>query len=102
MSVLTCKHTYIHTYIHTLHIHTYTKLPFCSKYVPRGSVRIHTDTVGTTLENIGFITPDKEVVVVIMNTGDESVKFKLKDYDHARAVNVTALPHSIQTFIYSY
>ena len=56
---------------------------------------------GSGLECTAFVTPDKQIVVVVMNTGDESVQFKLEDFNGgSRSVSVVALPHSIQTFMY--
>lgn len=75
----------------------------CSKFVPRGSVRIDNQVLGSGLECTAFLTPSKQVVVIVMNTGDDSVTFKLLDKMESgdmQAVKVTALPHSIQTFVY--
>ena len=57
----------------------------------------------TTLECTAFFTPKKQVVVVVMNTGDQPITFKLLDVlaGSTQAVKVTALPHSIQTFLYN-
>ena len=72
-----------------------------SKFVPRGSLRIYNEVTGGGLECTAFITPDKLIVVVVMNTGDKSVQFKLEDINGgSQSVNVVALPHSIQTFMY--
>ncbi|XP_019851801.1 PREDICTED: putative glucosylceramidase 3 [Amphimedon queenslandica] len=81
-----------------------------SKYVPRGSVRINSRVTGSSsLECVAFLTPEKSIVVIVMNTGDESVEFKLADVATAgaageqsvQALKVQALPHSIQTFLYT-
>eukprot|EP00731_Ephydatia_muelleri_P027239 Em0019g112a len=50
-----------------------------SKFVPRGSVRISSSVEGSALECIAFLTPESEVVVVAMNTGDSPITFKLLD-----------------------
>ena len=73
-----------------------------SKYIPRGSLRILRSVTGTnSLESVAFLTPDMQVVVVVMNTGDRAVTFKLTDATKTiQSANVTALPHSIQTFLY--
>ena len=74
-----------------------------SKFVPRGSVRISNMVTNTSLECTAFLTPSNQVVVVVMNTGDSDIAFKLMDVlpDSKQAVKLTALAHSIQTFIYS-
>ena len=53
----------------------------------------------TSLECVAFLTPSGNVVVVVMNREDSSVSFKLYDAEDHKAVKVTALGHSIQTFI---
>ena len=73
-----------------------------SKFTPRGSTRIFTSVINSSLECIAFLTPTDKVVVVVMNRGDNDVTFKLFDEDASedqKAVMVTALAHSIQTFI---
>ena len=72
---------------------------YCSKFTPRGSRRIFSSVMNTQLECVAFLTPTGNVVIVVMNRGDSSVSFKLFDGDEQKAVNVTALMHSIQTFI---
>ena len=59
--------------------------------------------VGSSLEAIAFLTPDQQVVVVVMNTGDQPITFKLLDdvRGNLQAVKITTLAHSIQTFLYS-
>ena len=57
---------------------------------------------GSTLECITFITPAHNVVVIVMNRGDDPVTFKLLDeFNGAKqAVKIVALPHSIQIYVY--
>ena len=57
---------------------------------------------GPSLETVAFLTPDKQVTVIVMNTGDGPVTFKLSDIagSSKQAVKITALAHSIQTFLY--
>ena len=66
-------------------------------------MRVYHSVAGSTLECITFITPDKQVVVVVMNTGDTTITFKLLDEFNGskQALKIDALPHSIQTFIYT-
>lgn len=74
-----------------------------SKFIPRGSVRVMSSVQNSSLESLAVLTPSGEVVVVIMNTGDEQVSFKLLDISSTgskQAVKIAALPHSIQTFMY--
>jgi O-glycosyl hydrolase len=55
--------------------------------------------VNSSLESVAFLTPTGNVVVEVMNRGDSAVSFKLFDADEQKAVKVTALKHSIQTFV---
>ena len=76
----------------------------CSKFTPRGSTRIFSSVVNSSLECVAFLTPNStDVVVVVMNRGDDSITFKLLDTDvggKQQALKIDALPHSIQTFVY--
>ena len=77
----------------------------CSKFVPRRSVRIFNLVVGSSLECVGFNTPDIKVIVEVMNRGDDRITFKLLDMvggGGKQAVKTVALPRSIiiQTYIY--
>ena len=58
--------------------------------------------VKSSLECVAFLTPLEDVVVVVMNRGDDAVTFKLLDDNggNMQALKLTALPHSIQTFVY--
>ena len=56
--------------------------------------------MNSPLECVAFLTPTSNVVVVVMNRGDNAVSFKLFDADKQKAViKVIALMHSIQTFV---
>lgn len=69
--------------------------------MPAGSVRISvTIQDSTELECTGFYTPYNQTVIVVMNTNDKAIPFKLYDTLHDQAVNITAIPRSIQTFWY--
>ena len=65
-------------------------------------MRIFNQVVKSSLECVAFLTPLEDVVVVVMNRGDDAVTFKLLDDNEGKmqALKLTALPHSIQTFIY--
>ena len=78
-------------------------LLYHSKFTPRGSTRIYSSVVNSSLECVAFLTPSSDMVVVVMNRGDNSITFKLLDTDlsgNQQALKITAIPHSIQTFIY--
>ena len=48
-----------------------------SKFTPHGSARIFSSVMDSSLECVAFLTPTSDVVVVVLNMGDESVTFKL-------------------------
>ena len=75
---------------------------FYSKFVPRGSVRIFNVVTSSSLEAVAFLTPDKMVVVIVMNRGQQPATVKLLDIvdNNKQAVKITVLAHSIQTFLY--
>ena len=68
-----------------------------------GSVRVgHKNIAGYSpnkLSATSFLTPDDDVVVVILNTSDDEVVFKIEDLRgyYAKAVSPA---HSIQTYVY--
>ena len=66
-------------------------------------MRVLNEVRGSSLEAVAFLTPQKQVVVVVMNRGDDPVTFKLADCigGSTQAVKITALAHSIQTFLYT-
>ena len=73
-----------------------------SKFVPRGSVRISNIVSNSSLECTAFLTPSSQVVVVVLNTGDSDITFKLTDTSPTgkQAVKLTAVAHSMQTYLY--
>lgn len=75
----------------------------CSKFVPRGSVRIGVYITNSTLEAAAFATPTGQVVLIVMNTGDADQTVKLADVlpSGARALKFATLAHSIQTFTFN-
>lgn len=80
---------------------------FCSKFVFPGSVRVDVQISSPDLEATAFLTPSKQVVLVVMNMEDASTTVKISDVmpggggGKKQAMKFTALAHSIQTFIYT-
>lgn len=77
-----------------------------SKFVFPGSVRVDVQISLAGLEGTAFLTPSKQVVLVLMNKGDTSTTVKISDVlpgggDKKQALKFTALAHSIQTFLYT-
>jgi glucosylceramidase len=51
-----------------------------SKFVPAGSVRIKSETIGN-LVNVAFKRPDGKKVVIVLNDGSSSISFNIKFKD---------------------
>ena len=70
-----------------------------SKFVPPGSQRIEVKaTEESSLQFIGFITPDSLTVVIVLNTEDQEIALQI--YSQDGVINETVPPASIQTYIW--
>merc|ERR1712110_956773 len=104
-----------------LYVHPqYYYIGHFSKFLPRGSKRIvgaqlepavtlehdrrsdkANSRYGTCvggLQSTSFLSPTEDVVTVVLNCGDSSINFKLKD-DY-RALRASIPAHAIQTYIF--
>ena len=71
-----------------------------SKFVPPGSQRISvTSSKGNWLEFIGFLTPQSNTVLVILNTSAKNVSISISDKD-AGIISDAIPAYSIQTYIW--
>ena len=71
-----------------------------SKFVPPGSQRIKvTCSEDTSLEFIGFFTPQGNTVMVIQNTGARNSTFEITEIKGG-IISETIPPYAIQTFIW--
>jgi len=68
-----------------------------SKYIREGAQRIAASSNREKLQTTAFINPDGKVVIVVLNTSDEKLYYKL--FIGKRAANLTSLPHSIMTMV---
>ncbi|XP_076179658.1 lysosomal acid glucosylceramidase-like [Ptiloglossa arizonensis] len=76
----------------------YYALKHFSRFVRRGSVRISiTDT--DAIKSTAFLTPSKEIVVVLYNSHSASKSVTLKDGGE-RGLHLTLSPYSMNTVIY--
>jgi glucosylceramidase len=69
-----------------------------SRFIKKGAKRIVVSRFTDQLETVGFVNPDGEKVVLIMNRTDEALEFKLCDSDNLCDLEIQ--PHSIMTVIY--
>lgn len=71
-----------------------------SKFVPPGSRKIEvTSSQDTSLEFIGFVTPQSNTVVVILNTEAKNITINITDKE-AGIITDAIPPYSIQTYIW--
>jgi len=77
---------------------TYYYLGQFSKFLVPGSVRINSACNGG-LGCTAFLRPDNTIAVVVLNTGDNAVTFKLQQGTQAAKIDIP--DHSIATFTYT-
>jgi len=68
-----------------------------SKFIRPGAKRIISSSNRSDLLTTAFINEDGKVAVVVMNQGDKRIPYRL--WIEGKAVEVTALPHSIATLV---
>jgi glucosylceramidase len=68
-----------------------------SKFVLPGAHRVASHGGPSALKTIGFVNPDRSVVIVVINTGDTPRPFGLSVT--GATVSATIPPHAIQTFV---
>jgi len=68
-----------------------------SKYILPGSVRINSSCNGG-LNCVAFTRPDNNTVVVVQNTADNAITFKLQQGDNSAKILIP--DHAIATFVY--
>nr|XP_050045334.1 lysosomal acid glucosylceramidase-like isoform X1 [Dermacentor andersoni] len=80
----------------------YYALGHFSKFIPRGSVKVDArmKEASGNLEYAAFMTPASEIVVIILNKGDESVKLRINDVFGIASIQYSIYEHSITTFIW--
>lgn len=77
---------------------TYYYIGQFSRYIKPGSVRIGTTRYTDKIEVTGFLTPEQERVIVILNKNDEDVEVTLREKGEGCSLNIGA--HSIVTVCY--
>lgn len=100
-----------------LHVHPqFYFIGHFSKYIPPGSIRIGTNTgnsvryhqgrqrkYGTCtaedgLDVVSFLRPDSRIATVVLNCGDKSADFKLREGGRSMFGHIPA--HAIQTYVF--
>ncbi|MDP4209292.1 MAG: glycoside hydrolase family 30 protein [Bacteroidota bacterium] len=68
-----------------------------SKFVQSGAKRIACSSNRDKLQSTAFLNPNGKVVVVVLNTSDDKLGYKLSIA--GKAANLESLPHSIMTMV---
>jgi glucosylceramidase len=68
-----------------------------SKYVQAGAKRIACSPSRSTLQTVAFENPNKQVVIVVLNTSESPIKYKL--YLNNKMQEISIESHSIQTIL---
>ena len=87
---------------------SYYLLGHIARFVPRGSVRIASSfSTGSDanaeedlLDVVAFSMPNGSTSVILLNRGEQTVEYKLRDKLSGREADLSALPHSAQSFIF--
>jgi glucosylceramidase len=69
-----------------------------SKFVRPGAKRIACSTSRSAIDATAFLNTDGKVAVIVMNRGEEKVNYFL--WINGKAVEVQALPRSMQTLVF--
>lgn len=82
--------------VHYTNIYYY--LGHFSKFIKPGAKRIMTSSNRDALQATAFVNPDGTTAVVVLNTTDKPVDYKL--WINGKAADAKSLPHSIATLVY--
>ncbi|WP_099469246.1 glycoside hydrolase family 30 protein [Konateibacter massiliensis] len=77
---------------------TYYYIGQFSRYIKAGAVRIGTTKYSGKLEVTGFLNPDGERVIVVLNTTKDELPVTLRE--EGLGIETAVAPHSIQTYLY--
>jgi glucosylceramidase len=81
-----------------IYTNAYYYIGHFSKFIQPGAKRIISSASRSQLLTTGFLNPDGKVVVVVMNQSDKKTNYFL--WINGKAVETSALPHSINTLIF--
>lgn len=77
---------------------SYYYLGHFSKFVRPGAQRIVSSANRDALQTTAFVNPDGTTAVVVLNTTDQTVDYKL--WRNGQAADAKSLPHSIATLVF--
>ena len=70
-----------------------------SKFIPEGSVKIHSESNQSPLKFTAVQTPSKEMVLVVLNQSSDNISFTVKDSFYS--FNFTIKADTIATFVWN-
>ncbi|NQU66364.1 MAG: glycoside hydrolase family 30 protein [Candidatus Marinimicrobia bacterium] len=76
---------------------SYYYLGHFSRFIRPGSVRVFSKSTIQDLQVLSVVTPDKKIVIVIMNSSDKQIPFNLCINQNEQSI--VSPPHSIMTLI---
>ena len=80
-----------------IYTNSYYYIGHFSKFIKAGAKRISCSSNRDKLQSTAFINPDGKIVVVVLNTSDEKLDYKV--CIGAKGAQVTSLAHSIMTVV---
>jgi len=79
-------------------MNSYYYIGHFSKYIQPGAKRIISSSNRAQLITTGFQNPDGTIVVIVMNSGDTQVNYRM--YVGEQAVEISSMAHSIMTLVF--
>jgi glucosylceramidase len=79
------------------YVNSYYYIGHFSKFIKLGAKRIISSSNRDVLQTTAFQNPDGSIAVVVLNTSDKELPYRL--WINGKAAETTSLPHSIQTLI---
>src|SRR4030095_4295313 len=76
---------------------SYYIIAHASKFVPPGSVRIHSD-IPNNLSNVAWLTPHGNIVLIVLNDSDTAQKFSIRSNNRIAVTSLDA--NSVATYVW--
>jgi glucosylceramidase len=80
------------------YVNSYYYIGHFSKFIRPGAKRVASSSNRDVLQTTAFMNPDGKVVVVVLNTSDKKLPFKL--WVKGKAAEAISWEHSIMTFVF--
>ncbi|HMJ47649.1 MAG TPA: glycoside hydrolase family 30 beta sandwich domain-containing protein, partial [Ferruginibacter sp.] len=80
-----------------IYTNAYYYIGHFSKFIRPGAKRINVSSNRATLQSTAFRNSDGSIVVIVMNSTEKKLEYKL--WIEGKAAAMQSLPHSISTFI---